>query len=682
MLASAATVVESNCTSTADSNHDSTHSSTKSATDATSTTTNEQQQQQDESNTISTAAKQKQQQQQVATTESVGKKLRRSISSSTTSHHLHRNKPREPSSSFSSSSSSPLCAFRDVTNLKTENQTPKKSKSKSKKSIAAILLPGSEGELREGDGTRYGTNNYLKGNSGKKKRKSLLLLASNDDGARSNIDGGRSTGGSLAGSSSSLLSNGKMNAASSSKPVKSTANSNPAAASIPKRGQHFENVNNNINREKVLQLVREYQSLPPNDRIHSHAAIQIESLTGYPMPGKILQARYDNATRTEFLRRVQPIVREMERRKVQDVASTKAKTRCAVRKGGGRYRYYDSATGREMDPEEYKGRYAAMMEEERLGRKTKKKRRKRVMMMADVNGTRSSADVGTEECPKGSRSRVAMDKGSKECIVDGLVRNNKNRNVTRAKKRPEQGSEDAPRINTDNTDHHNKSNAKEADEIQAENEEEGEEALISPNDDAPNSNDSNMDMDESVNMDDSIMSLSPENDDNDGHGPSSSLSSSVQFGDASSSSPRIMTMEDSSPLPTVESGDSADHEEKQHDDALSLPCRHASSSLHTKNNTVATAVNKSSPTEVIQSEPNTANEDDAPQHHGNTTDHENNESSHPILAVTSSSSSLPNSDDPRVLAARRKLKRAIDAALASYSQEILAIEEEERRNIK
>jgi len=288
---------------------------------------------------------------------------------------------------------------------------------------------------------------------------------------------------------------------------------------------------NNNSKEVLVQLVRDYCSLPVECRVNSKEANKIDSLSGYPMPGKILPFMDNATTKEEFLLRVQPIVQEMENRKQKDVADTKLATQCEVKKNGkGGYCYYDVNSGEQIQADEYKLRYAAMVDERHQKRKT---------------------TCRVEECS-------------------------------------EQGSIDPPN-NLDNA---------EAKKIRFDHDSIEQEKLNDSKND-----DSNMDMDESVNMDDSMMSLSSDGKTN--ASPSIELDDSLASEDSSSTSA-----------------------------TTDLPIE-------------------------IQSE----GTNEPSQHH------RSNHDSHLLLA------GMPTSNDPRVIAARRKLWRAVDAALANYSQEILAMEE-------
>eukprot|EP00578_Thalassiosira_sp_NH16_P022195 CAMPEP_0181104018 /NCGR_PEP_ID=MMETSP1071-20121207/15193_1 /TAXON_ID=35127 /ORGANISM="Thalassiosira sp., Strain NH16" /LENGTH=447 /DNA_ID=CAMNT_0023187167 /DNA_START=51 /DNA_END=1394 /DNA_ORIENTATION=+ len=133
----------------------------------------------------------------------------------------------------------------------------------------------------------------------------------------------------------------------------------------------FEQSGNLATRNEILvQLVRDFCSLPADRGVNSKEAREIEGLSEYPMPGKVRPVMSNAISKEEFLLRVQPIVQAMEHRKQRDVTDTKLATQCEVqkdRKGG--YSYYDVNSGEQIPADEYKLRYSSMIDERRKERK-------------------------------------------------------------------------------------------------------------------------------------------------------------------------------------------------------------------------------------------------------------------------------------------------------------------------
>jgi len=124
--------------------------------------------------------------------------------------------------------------------------------------------------------------------------------------------------------------------------------------------------NSNTKEEALIQLVRDYCSLPMECQVNSKESDEIESLSGYPMPGKILPVMGSSTSKKDFLLRVQPIVQEMENMKQRDVADTKLATQCEVKKNGrGGYCYYDINSGGRIHADEYNLRYTGMIQRQK-----------------------------------------------------------------------------------------------------------------------------------------------------------------------------------------------------------------------------------------------------------------------------------------------------------------------------
>ena len=136
------------------------------------------------------------------------------------------------------------------------------------------------------------------------------------------------------------------------------------------KSTELSSINNNnsssYNKQVLTQLVRDYCQLPNEQRIKSTQSKQIEALSSYPMPGKVIQLMNNTSTNNkhEFLLRVQPIVQEMEIKKKRDILETKLATQCEVRKERGGFCYYDINSGEQVMPDEYKIRYGRMVDEQ------------------------------------------------------------------------------------------------------------------------------------------------------------------------------------------------------------------------------------------------------------------------------------------------------------------------------
>lgn len=131
--------------------------------------------------------------------------------------------------------------------------------------------------------------------------------------------------------------------------------------------------NNKPSNQEIINLVRQYCALPPNQRQKSIEASQIESLTTYPMPGKILKFANTETCKREFILRAKPIVVLMEEQKQRDIVDARNFTRCEVKRVRGGFEYVDLESGKGVDAEEYRKRYCAMLDErktDRLGRRT------------------------------------------------------------------------------------------------------------------------------------------------------------------------------------------------------------------------------------------------------------------------------------------------------------------------
>ena len=128
--------------------------------------------------------------------------------------------------------------------------------------------------------------------------------------------------------------------------------------------------NQSLDPEEIVHLVRKYCSLPLDRRLDSQESKQIELLSSYPMPGKILNIfdKNNENSKREFMLRAQPMVNLMEEQKRQDILDAKSFTGCEVKKIRGGFEYLDLESGDTIDAEEYRVRYCAMIDERRAKR--------------------------------------------------------------------------------------------------------------------------------------------------------------------------------------------------------------------------------------------------------------------------------------------------------------------------
>lgn len=122
--------------------------------------------------------------------------------------------------------------------------------------------------------------------------------------------------------------------------------------------------------EEIVHLVRKYCSLPLDQRLNSQESKQIELLSSYPMPGKILNIfdKTNENLKRDFKLRAQPMVNLMEEQKQRDITDARSFTGCEVRKVRGGFEYFDLESGDTIDAEEYRVRYCAMIEEHKAKR--------------------------------------------------------------------------------------------------------------------------------------------------------------------------------------------------------------------------------------------------------------------------------------------------------------------------
>jgi hypothetical protein len=139
-----------------------------------------------------------------------------------------------------------------------------------------------------------------------------------------------------------------------------------SAQSLQREDNTTSKVGNNSTEKNVVQLVRKFFSLPHENRIE--VAQEIESLSGYPMPGYVMSGY--TRSKEAFILKVQPIVQALEDRKQLDVLEAEEFTQCHVVKVDKEgFCYYDVSTGEQIEAREYKLRYAAMLDEKRQKRK-------------------------------------------------------------------------------------------------------------------------------------------------------------------------------------------------------------------------------------------------------------------------------------------------------------------------
>ncbi|CAJ1930460.1 unnamed protein product [Cylindrotheca closterium] len=124
---------------------------------------------------------------------------------------------------------------------------------------------------------------------------------------------------------------------------------------------------------KNLQaLVRGYCDLPVEDRDISDQARTILESTGYPLHNNVNRPASpisDNDKpirnlRRSILRKIAPVIQDMDKRKIHDTKMLEDATGCRVEKGtrSGKYRYYSLETSNKVPPAEYKDRYMAFIE--------------------------------------------------------------------------------------------------------------------------------------------------------------------------------------------------------------------------------------------------------------------------------------------------------------------------------
>ena len=287
----------------------------------------------------------------------------------------------------------------------------------------------------------------------------------------------------------------------------------PLAASCLDNNQkstEWSSINNNnsssYNKQVLTQLVRDYCQLPNEQRINSTQSNQIETLSSYPMPGKIVPFVNNASTNNkhEFLLRVQPIVQEMEIKKKRDIQETKLATQCEVRKERGGFCYYDINSGQQVMPQEYKVRYCRMVDEQR------KKRRLVVNEEEDKVGGISEELVNVNQTEVNSGQQV-MPQEYKVRYCRMVDEQRKKRRLVVNEEEDKVGgiSEELVNVNQTEVNHNNNKQEEKHDNNNFKDNEQG----------PTNADDSNMEIDESMedsmNMshDDSTMSRGKEDDD-------------------------------------------------------------------------------------------------------------------------------------------------------------------------
>lgn len=159
----------------------------------------------------------------------------------------------------------------------------------------------------------------------------------------------------------------------------STANianqSNVAMNSSPKAKKGFVPLDFK-SMQKLRSLVRGYCSLPKDIKGGSDEAKEIFSMTGYALPKN--KATTNDVNKSEsmlsnrqlVIKKIAPVLAQMESRKKQDVKRWEEKTQCRVTKSerSGRYKYYDIETNNKVGSQEYKRRYISVLESEQPNR--------------------------------------------------------------------------------------------------------------------------------------------------------------------------------------------------------------------------------------------------------------------------------------------------------------------------
>ncbi len=150
---------------------------------------------------------------------------------------------------------------------------------------------------------------------------------------------------------------------------------NVAANSSPKAKKEFVPLDFK-SMQNLRSLVRGYCSLSSGDKQGSNEAKEILAMTGYALPQKAIATDDGNnsmallSNRRAVIKKIAPVLQQLESRKKQDVKSWEDKTQCRVTKSdrSGRYKYYDVETNKKVGSQEYKRRYISVLEHERPDR--------------------------------------------------------------------------------------------------------------------------------------------------------------------------------------------------------------------------------------------------------------------------------------------------------------------------
>lgn len=151
--------------------------------------------------------------------------------------------------------------------------------------------------------------------------------------------------------------------------------SNVATNSSPKAKKEFVPLDFK-SMQNLRSLVRGYCSLSSGDKGSSNEAKEILAMTGYALPKKAPASEDGNnsmallSNRRAVIKKIAPVLQQMESRKKQDIKSWEDKTQCRVTKSdrSGRYKYYDVETNKKVGSQEYKRRYISVLEHERPDR--------------------------------------------------------------------------------------------------------------------------------------------------------------------------------------------------------------------------------------------------------------------------------------------------------------------------
>jgi hypothetical protein len=155
----------------------------------------------------------------------------------------------------------------------------------------------------------------------------------------------------------------------------------PPRASIPQRpSQSLQDQPNffigDMQNMKDLQaLVRGYCKVPREQRANCKEAREIEETTDYPLVTPELNQDHplSHANRRSVLQKMAPIIEEIDKRKVEDIAKWEYETGCRVERStrSGKYRYISIQTNTKVGSQEYKRRYMGVLARDATSRLAK-----------------------------------------------------------------------------------------------------------------------------------------------------------------------------------------------------------------------------------------------------------------------------------------------------------------------